>query len=66
VLVAGGAGRAPATLAEQRKFFDTHLGPGVAKFFAAMQSAAQANYYRKVGAFAGAFAALEAESFVLD
>jgi TorA maturation chaperone TorD len=66
VLVAGGAGRPPGTVAEQRKFFDSHLGSGVAKFFAALQGAAQANYYRKVAAFAAAFAALEAESFVLE
>jgi TorA maturation chaperone TorD len=66
VLVAGGAGRSPATVAEQKKFFEGHLKAGVAKFFPALQRAPQANFYRKVAAFGAAFAALEAESFALD
>jgi TorA maturation chaperone TorD len=66
VLISGGAGRSPAPVAEQKKFFTTHLQPGVAKFFDALQRAPQANYYRKVAAFGAAFAALEAESFQLD
>jgi TorA maturation chaperone TorD len=66
VLVAGGAGRSPASVAEQRRFFDDHLQPGVGKFFEALQRATQANYYRKVAALGAAFAALEAESFQLD
>jgi TorA maturation chaperone TorD len=66
VLVVGGAGRSPASLPEQRKFFEGHLLPGMGKFFGALQAAPQANYYRKVAALGAAFAALEAESFQLD
>lgn len=66
VLVAGGAGRSSATVAEQRRFFETHLQPGVGKFFAALGSAKDANYYRKVAGFGAAFMALESESFLLD
>lgn len=66
VLVAGGAGRSPATLAEQRRFFDAHVEPGGSRFCAAVCSAADSNYYRRVGAFAAAFLALESESFQLD
>lgn len=66
VLVAGGAGRPPATLAEQRRFFESHLQPGAAKFFAALAAAAPSNYYRKVAAVGAAFIALEAQSFSLD
>ena len=66
VLIAGGAGRSPGALAEQKTFFMNHLQPAVAKFFAALEQAPQANYYRKVAAFGAAFAALEAESFQLD
>ena len=66
VLIAGGAGRSPGTVEEQRQFFTSHLQPSVAKFFAALQAATQANYYRKVAAFGAAFAALEHESFLLD
>jgi len=66
VLVAGGAGRSPAPLAEQRKFFEAHLKDGVGKFFEALGRAKEANYYRKVAAFGAAFTALESESFQLD
>jgi TorA maturation chaperone TorD len=66
VLACGGAGRSPASIAEQKKFFTAHLQPSVAKFFDALQRAPQANYYRKVAALGAAFVALEAESFVLD
>lgn len=66
VLVAGGAGRAPASVGEQRRFFDAHVKPGGAKFFAALARAKQSNYYRKVAALGAAFLALETESFQLD
>lgn len=66
VLVAGGAGRTPGTLEEQRHFFQAHLEPGVAKFFRAIEAAPEANYYRRVAAVGHAFMALEAESFRLD
>ncbi len=66
VLVAGGAGRSPATLAEQRRFFEAHVEPGGARFCAAVCRVAESNYYRTVGAFAAAFLALESESFQLD
>ena len=66
VLVGGGAGRSPAGLAEQRRFFQAHLQPGVAAFLAAVGGAPEANYYRHVAAVAAAFTALESESFLLD
>ncbi|HET7729711.1 MAG TPA: molecular chaperone TorD family protein [Usitatibacter sp.] len=66
VLVAGGAGRSPAGVEEQRKFFTAHVEPGAARFFAAVGGAAEANYYRHVAAVGAAFAALESESFQLD
>lgn len=66
VLVAGGAGRSPATLAEQRRFFDAHLLSSAGKFFAAVGKTNDANYYRTVAQFGAAFMALESESFLLD
>ena len=66
VLAAGGAGRGPAPLAEQKRFFQAHIEPGLAKFFAAVGRAPRANYYRHVAAVGAAFAALETESFQLD
>ncbi|HUL57501.1 MAG TPA: molecular chaperone TorD family protein [Usitatibacter sp.] len=66
VLVAGGAGRGPASLEEQRKFFEDHVRPGASKFFAALAGAGEANYYRRVAAVGAAFLAIEAESFQMD
>ena len=66
VLVAGGAGREPASLEEQRRFFLEHLEPGLGGFLAALRGAPESNYYRRVAAFAAAFAELESESFNLE
>jgi TorA maturation chaperone TorD len=66
ILVAGGAGRAPAALEEQKRFFETHVKPGVFRFLGAVRAAPQANFYRKVAALGAAFAAIESESFSLD
>jgi TorA maturation chaperone TorD len=66
VLATGGAGRAAASLAEQRKFFQDHVQPGAAKFFAALAGAPEANYYRKVAALGAAIISIETESFLLD
>jgi TorA maturation chaperone TorD len=65
VLVAGGAGRSAATLAEQTQFFEAHVEPGVTKFLRAVAAAASANYYRKAAALGLAFMAIESESFRL-
>lgn len=65
VLVAGGAGRSPASVAEQRRFFESHLQPGVVRFFRAVAAEPAANYYAKVAALGEAFATLEIESFQL-
>jgi TorA maturation chaperone TorD len=66
VLVAGGAGRAPAPVAEQKRFFEAYLETGAPKFFKAVIACPQANYYRKVAALGLAFIAIESESFELD
>jgi TorA maturation chaperone TorD len=66
VLVGGGAGRGPGTLAEQRRFFEEHLAPGARGFFAALEAADKANYYRRVAQFAAAFLDFEGQSFELD
>ena len=66
VLAAGGAGRGPAALAEQRRFFESHLKPAAGGFFAALAAAPQSNFYRRVAALGEAFVALESQSFQLD
>jgi TorA maturation chaperone TorD len=66
VLVAGGAGRGPATVQEQRRFFESHLEPAIGGLLRTLAGAANANYYRKVAALGAAFLAIETESFDLD
>ena len=66
VLAVGGAGRGPASLEEQRGFFEANVEPGAAKFFAALAQAPQANFYRRIAALGAAFLALESQSFRMD
>ncbi len=66
VLVAGGLGRGPATVQEQRRFFESHLEPALPDFLATLSRAPQANYYIKVAALGAAFLAIETESFQLE
>jgi TorA maturation chaperone TorD len=66
VLIAGGAGRGPATLEEQRRFFQSHLALAWPRLVEAISKHAKANYYRTVAALAAAFLAIETESFELD
>ena len=66
VLIAGGAGRGPATVEEQRRFYEAHVRPGVSKFLAAVARAPKSNYYRRVAAVGAAFFAIETQSFQLD
>src|SRR5436190_343946 len=66
VLVAGGAGRCAAPIAEQKRFFEEHVAPGGARFFEALARAPESNYYRRVAALGTAFVALESQSFQLD
>ena len=66
VLVAGGLGRGPATLEEQRRFFQSHLALAWPRLVEAIARSEKANYYRRVAALAAAFLAIESESFELD
>ena len=66
VLAAGGAGRDPAPLADQERFFKAHLEASAGRFFAAVGSSPKANYYRNVAALGAAFVALESASFQFD
>ncbi|HEX4943227.1 MAG TPA: molecular chaperone TorD family protein, partial [Usitatibacteraceae bacterium] len=65
ILIAGGAGRAPSGIAEQKRFYELHLKPGVGAFLAALREAPESNYYRKVAAVGEAFVGIENESFNL-
>ena len=63
VLVAGGAGRAPAPVADQKRFFAEYLEKGAADFFNAVKASDKANYYRKVAELGLAFTAIEKAAF---
>jgi len=65
VLVAGAPGRPAASLADQKRFYQTYVGPAATEFFAALAVAQQANYYRHAAAVGAAFMALETQSFLL-
>ena len=66
VLAAGGAGREPAPVADQKGFFEAHVKPAAFAFAEAVSRSPKANYYRTVAAFAAAFLSLESDSFQLD
>jgi TorA maturation chaperone TorD len=66
MLVAGDAGRGPATIAEQRAFCATHLLPWAFDCCAAISTSLLANYYRHVASFASCFLALERDSFAIE
>lgn len=66
VLVSGAGTRAPTKLAEQKSFFEDHVGPAAARFFEGLGRAPGANYYRHVAAVGAAFTALESQSLQLD
>lgn len=65
VLVGGGAGREPAPLADQKRFFETYLQPAAPGFMRALGASPKANYYRTVAALGAAFVSLESDSFQL-
>lgn len=60
-----GAFGAPAPLAEQKKFFDTHLAPWAGRLFADLERAEAARLYKPVGTVGRLFLAIEAEGFLL-
>ena len=66
MLVAGDAGRRPATIAVQRGFCETHLLPWAFDCCTAVSTSNLANYYRQVASFASCFLALERDSFAIE
>lgn len=54
---------APADLAEQRTFFDTHIGCWAPRFFEDLQGAQSAALYMPVGTIGRLFMAIEVQAF---
>lgn len=61
-LITGSFG-APADLAEQRRFFDTHIGCWAPRFFEDLQAAQSAVLYMPVGTIGRLFMAIEVQAF---
>lgn len=53
----------PADLPTQRNFFDAHLGPWAGQFFADLEVAKKASFYRTVGTVGRVFTEIESTAF---
>jgi TorA maturation chaperone TorD len=60
------SGRFEAELGADRLFFERHLKPWAARFFADVEAAKAARFYRAVGGLGRAFMDIEAEAYALD
>ncbi len=65
ILALGVEGRAPASVAAQRAFFDAHLDPWIDACCIAILRSAIANYYRCVAELTQSLAAIERDAFAL-
>lgn len=69
LLITGGdvAGKvvAPASVAQQERFFQTHLAPWADKFFADLEKAESAVLFRPLGQIGRLFTAIETQGFAL-
>lgn len=54
---------APASLATQRTFFETHLAPWLTRFFIDLESSPVAAFYAPVGTIGRLFIAIETDAF---
>lgn len=64
-LIDGGYG-APAALAEQRGFFERHLGPWGAHFFKDLEAAGSSRLYQPIGQIGRLFLAIERDAFSME
>lgn len=55
----------PAPLAAQREIFERHLAPWAARFFADLEAAQTARFYRAVGRIGRLFVAIEQTAFAM-
>ncbi|HEY0570685.1 MAG TPA: molecular chaperone TorD family protein, partial [Enterovirga sp.] len=66
-VMAGLAGRRfAAETGAERRFFERHLEPWATRFFADVETAQLASFYRAVGTVGRMFMAVEAEAFAMD
>ncbi|HKW54733.1 MAG TPA: molecular chaperone TorD family protein [Stellaceae bacterium] len=60
-----GAFGVPAPLVVQRRFFDRHVAPWAARFFADLEGAETARFYRAVGRIGRLFVGIETTAFAM-
>ncbi len=58
-------GTFPAPAGTDKKFFENHLAPWIGRFFADLEHAEEADFYRKVGTLGRLFVDIETEAFAL-
>lgn len=59
------AGEFAGSAADQRRFFDAHLAPWIERFFADLEAAQAARFYRPVGAIGRVFIDIETRAYAL-
>jgi TorA maturation chaperone TorD len=57
--------RFPAPAGSDREMFEQHLAPWIGRFFADLEQAESADFYRRVGALGRVFIGIETEAFAL-
>jgi TorA maturation chaperone TorD len=66
-IVSGMAGgQFPAPAGADRQLFEKHLAPWLGRFFADLERAESANFYRRVGTLGRVFTVIESEAFALS
>jgi TorA maturation chaperone TorD len=65
VMAGMAAGDFAADLAAEQRFFERNLKPWVARFFADLETAASARFYRNVGRLGRLFMEIEAQGFAM-
>ncbi len=66
ILIVGSGDAAPLSVAEQRRFFETHLSPWFDRCFATILKSSLANYFKVGAQFGCEFLRIEQESFSVD
>ena len=59
------SGRFPAPAGSDRELFEKHLAPWIGRFFADLERAEGADFYRRVGTLGRVFIDIESEAFAL-
>ncbi|HEY1311623.1 MAG TPA: molecular chaperone TorD family protein, partial [Pseudolabrys sp.] len=59
-------GQFPAPAGADRRLFEKHLAPWIGRFFADLERAEHANFYRRVGTLGRVFTVIESEAFALS